>query len=297
MICTTKAKSMAAEGATELERVRQALAASSTPESSGLVAPGDTIDVRGQGGFLRGHGTQVEEGELKATVCGTVEKVNKLVTVLPLRGRYAPETGDVVVGRVTELSPKRWRMEIGSKQEAMLALSAVTLPGGEQRRRTAMDELSMREMYAEGDLVVAEVQSVGADSLAQLHTRSSKYGKLVDGQLATVPSSLVQRRKQHFFTLEAHGAGVTLGRNGWIWVESVQESGRERAREARESVARVANAARALGRAFVPVNPDTLADVCEAATAWSVPIKDMANDAFIARFLERFSERQASAHR
>lgn len=32
-------------------------------------------------------------------------------------------------------------------------LSAVSLPGGIQRRRTAEDELQMREIFKEGDLV------------------------------------------------------------------------------------------------------------------------------------------------
>jgi exosome complex RNA-binding protein Rrp4 len=32
-------------------------------------------------------------------------------------------------------------------------LSAVSLPGGVQRRRTAEDELQMREIFQEGDLI------------------------------------------------------------------------------------------------------------------------------------------------
>ena len=178
-----------------------------------------------------------------ATTCGVVERVNKLVSVRPLRSRYGAEVGDVVVGRVLEvsrarqqrcataerapsgrsapraaaaqalaeppawpacptwvgrgsswpvgwrrragqggrvvppLSPshrqppltvrlpaaraqvagKRWRVDLGSKGEATLLLSAVNLPGGVQRRRTAEDELNMRALFAEGDAI-----SVGA---------------------------------------------------------------------------------------------------------------------------------------
>lgn len=33
-------------------------------------------------------------------------------------------------------------------------LSAVSLPGGIQRRRTAEDELQMREIFKEGDIVL-----------------------------------------------------------------------------------------------------------------------------------------------
>ena len=52
---------------------------------------------------FRGHGTQVVEDRLQATVCGVVDRVNKLVTVRPLHRRYVAEIGDVVVGRVTEV--------------------------------------------------------------------------------------------------------------------------------------------------------------------------------------------------
>ena len=36
----------------------------------------------------RGHGTQVVDGKLQATVCGVIQRVNKLVSVIPLRSRY-----------------------------------------------------------------------------------------------------------------------------------------------------------------------------------------------------------------
>ena len=105
----------------------------------------------------RGHGTLVFGTSLQATVSGTVEHVNKLVTVRAVHSRYRPEVGDVVVGRVIEVSGKRWRLQLGSRGEAGLLLSAVDLPGGVQRRRTAEDELSMRSVFKEGDLLSAEV--------------------------------------------------------------------------------------------------------------------------------------------
>jgi hypothetical protein len=52
-----------------------------------------------------------------------------------------------------QVSGKRWRVDLMSRQEAALALSAVHLPGGAQRRRNAEDELKMREVLKEADLV------------------------------------------------------------------------------------------------------------------------------------------------
>lgn len=43
--------------------------------------------------------------------------------------RYRAEAGDVVVGRVTEVAGKRWKVELASTQDASLMLSSVNLPG------------------------------------------------------------------------------------------------------------------------------------------------------------------------
>ena len=39
-----------------------------------------------------------------AGVCGVIERVNKLISVVPLKSRYVPKIGDVVIGRVTDVS-------------------------------------------------------------------------------------------------------------------------------------------------------------------------------------------------
>ena len=124
----------------------------------------------------------------------------------PLRSRYVPETGDVVLGRVTEIAGKRWKLDVNARQDAVLQLSAVHLPGGVQRRN-AVDELNMRRLYGEDDLVSAEVQSFYADGAVALHTRSLKYGRLSRGQLVRVPPTLVKRVKQHFHRLDPAECG------------------------------------------------------------------------------------------
>ncbi|XP_076343387.1 exosome complex component Rrp4 [Tachypleus tridentatus] len=191
-----------------------------------LVTPGDIITS--DTGFMRGHGTYVEEENLVASVAGIVERVNKLVSVRPLKTRYNGEIGDVVVGRITEVQQRRWKVETNSRLDSVLLLSSVNLPGGELRRKTAEDELTMRKYLAEGDPISAEVQSVFSDGSLSLHTRSLKYGKLSQGTLVLVSPSLIKRRKTHFHNLPC-GARIILGNNGYIWIsptvnEDVNES-------------------------------------------------------------------------
>lgn len=189
-----------------------------------IVTPGDVITA--DTGFMRGHGTYLEDDCLHASVAGTVERVNKLVSVRPLKTRYNGEIGDVVIGRVIELAQRRWRIETHSRMDSVLMLSSVNLPGGELRRRSEEDEKMMRSYLKEGDLISAEVQNVMSDGCLSLHTRSLKYGKLGQGILVQVSPSLVLRRKTHFHNLPV-GASIILGNNGFIWISPTQHEDTE----------------------------------------------------------------------
>lgn len=88
-----------------------------------------------------------------ASIAGVVERVNKFVTVRPLRARYTGDVGDVVVGRVLSVQQSRWKVDIHAKQDAVLLLSSINLPGDVRRRRTVEDQLQMRSFFQENDLI------------------------------------------------------------------------------------------------------------------------------------------------
>ncbi|EDV36657.1 uncharacterized protein Dana_GF11836 [Drosophila ananassae] len=180
-----------------------------------VYTPGEVLMP--EAGFMRGHGTFVEDETIKASVAGVIEKVNKLISVRPLKSRYVGEIGDVVVARVIEVQQKRWRVDTNSRLDSILLLSSVNLPGGELRRRSAEDEQMMRRYLDEGDLISAEVQNIFEEGTLSLYTRSLKYGKLSQGLLVKVFPALVKRRKMHFHNLPC-GASVILGNNGYIWI-------------------------------------------------------------------------------
>lgn len=183
-----------------------------------LFTPGEVITS--QQGFMRGHGTYMEDEDIKSSVAGVMVQVNKLITVKPLKGRYVGEIGDVIVARVTDVQQKRWKVDTNSRLDSILLLSSVNLPGGELRRRGVEDEQQMRKYLQEGDLISAEVQNVHSDGGLSLHTRSLKYGKLGQGILVKVFPSLIKRRKTHFHNLPC-GASIILGNNGFIWISPI----------------------------------------------------------------------------
>ncbi|KAH4798295.1 hypothetical protein HBH61_247440 [Parastagonospora nodorum] len=200
-----------------------------TSQTNAIVTPGEHITSDPQ--WMRGHGTYIPAGEttIISTVAGHMHKTNKLLSVQPLRARYQPEIGDLVVGRIVSVQTKKWSVDIAAPMLAGLPLSSINLPGGILRRRTAVDELNIRTFFSEGDLLVAEVQSLHQDNTASLHTRSLKYGKLRNGLFTSLSGAgggilsrrggVVRSRRQVFTLNTAAGEiDVVLGVNGYIFI-------------------------------------------------------------------------------
>ncbi len=200
-----------------------------TSQTKSIVTPGEHITSDPQ--WMRGHGTYVPAGDstIISTVAGHLHKTNKLLSVQPLRARYQPEIGDLVVGRIVSVQTKKWSVDIAAPMLANLPLSSINLPGGILRRRTAVDELNIRTFFSEGDLLVAEVQTLHQDNTASLHTRSLKYGKLRNGLFTSLTGAgggilsrkggVVRSRRQVFTLNTAAGeVDIVLGVNGYIFI-------------------------------------------------------------------------------
>lgn len=306
-----------------LQRALEKLEALSTKANSNAsVTIADTIPVNYEDGFLKGHGTTELNGEVVATVCGVVERVNKLVYVRTLRARYKPEVGDIIVGRVIEVAPKRWRLDINYSQDAVLMLSSINLPDGIQRRRTAEDELNMRSIFEENDVICAEVRGFQHDGL-HLQARSQKYGKLQRGQLLSIPSYLVKRRKQHWHYLDEYGIDLILGCNGFVWVgehvetkdemlvdqadkpdsqtsktndHSMSLEGQEQTYtplETRQNICRIANAIRVLSMLGFVVTIEVVMEVVNLGVSQNMDTHEMLGSEFCVLVAEREAERRS----
>ncbi|KAL3531384.1 hypothetical protein ACH5RR_010706 [Cinchona calisaya] len=297
---------------------------SSKTNTNASVAVADTIPVNYEDGVLKGHGTSEMEGQVVATVCGVVERVNKLVYVRALRARYKPEVGDIIVGRVIEVAPKRWRLEINFSQDAVLMLSSMNLPDGIQRRRTATDELNMRTIFEENDVVCAEVRGFQHDGSLHLQARSQKYGKLDRGQLLRISPYLVKRRKQHFHHLDQYGVDLILGCNGFIWVgehveakddmvvDQTNKSEQQNANsggsvgsddqeqshtslEIRQNICRIANAVRVLSALGFMVTVEVITEIVDLSSSLNLDIHEMLGAEFYVVVAEREAERRRSS--
>ncbi|KAF7088934.1 hypothetical protein CFC21_092007 [Triticum aestivum] len=274
----------------------------------------DNIPVNPEDTILKGHGTSDQDGEVVATVCGVVERVQNLVCVRTLRARYKPQKGDIIIGRVSEIASKRWRLETNFSQGAVLMLSSMNLPDGIQRRRTDVDELNMRSILEENDLVCAEVCHIQHDGSLDLQPRSQKYGKLQRGQLLTVPAYLVKRRKQHFHHLEQYDADLILGCNGFVWVgehavvDEETNSNEDQHKlsmeveaftplETRRHICRLANAVRVLSALGFTLTVELIIQTAEAGLSSDVEINNMLGAEFYVQTAEREAKRRADLSR
>ena len=183
-----------------------------------VLLPGETLSSVKFG--LRGHGTYELDGSLRASVAGSVERVDRLVSVRRVGGRYFGEVGDLVVGVIREIGHKTWKVDIGASRLATLTLSGVHLPNDVQRIRTRADAVGMRELFDVDDKIVAEIQSVKMDGSTHLQSRANRYGRIGNGELVKVRAGLVRRLPAHFATLDASkNIDIILGNNGYLWVQ------------------------------------------------------------------------------
>lgn len=233
---------------------------------------------------------QQKPQRLLASVVGTVERVHKLISVVPVAPhQYQGQVGDLVVGRIAAVGATRWKVNLGSGKSAQLPLSGVNLPQGVQRIRTHKDALQMSTLFREGDLVSAEVQAIQQDGQLILHTRSMRYGKLENGSLISVPPALIRRMPIHFCTLEPLvNVDILMGVNGSCWIQRslpkvdethdnavmmathMEELRKVHAKtpvlpSERRAIARVHNAIQCLSHVYSYVTPDTIRGVYQAS--------------------------------
>jgi len=153
----------------------------------------------------------------------------------------------------------------------------------------------MRNFFEEGDLLVAEVQSFHQDGGTVLHTRSLKFGKLRNGQLVIIPSTLVRRLKSHFFALPC-GVDIILGMNGYIWVQKHTADHQQMGEEGfdseavysnvndeidwmtRSAIARVCNIIQVFARCKVPLTDTSLNEAYDWVTEQDIDVKDILMD-------------------
>ena len=87
-----------------------------------LVIPGEVL---AEDDFYSGRGTFQEGNMVVSKLMGLVSLRNKKISVIPLKSKYIPKKGDVVIGKITEVKFSMWDVDINSPYSGILSASEV----------------------------------------------------------------------------------------------------------------------------------------------------------------------------
>lgn len=177
-----------------------------------IVIPGESI-TSGED-LLPGDGTRKEGKEIIAIRYGLAEESGRLVKVIPLSGIYNPRNGNVVIGKVEDITFNGWIITIDAPYSSFL-------PVAECPRFINKNDLA--DYIGIGDAVAAKVTSVKTKGI-DLTVKGRGLGKLEGGMLIHINPNKVPRvigKEGSMINLikEKTNCHIVVGQNGFIWVK------------------------------------------------------------------------------
>ena len=176
-----------------------------------IVIPGEVV-FEGED-FLPGEGTEKQGNKIVALKFGLAEESKNLVRVIPLSGVYQPRRGNVVIGKVENITFNGWVININTPENAFLSLMEVP-------RYVNKDEL--REVMDIGDMVVAKIYSINKRGI-DLSLKLNGMGRLNKGIIIQVNPNKVPRiigKEGSMISLikDKTKCKITVGQNGLVWI-------------------------------------------------------------------------------
>jgi exosome complex component RRP4 len=183
-------------------------------EKRQLVTPGDLI---AEGDYVTGESTFKEGDKIYATRIGLVDADGRSVSVVALKGGFIPSAGDLVIGKVIDMSLSGWVVDINAPYAAILhASDAIERPFNPQR-----DVLTA--IYDIGDMILAKVAAYDRTRNPILTTHGPGLGKITRGRIieivaAKIPRLIGKRGSMINMLKRETGCHLTIGQNGLILI-------------------------------------------------------------------------------
>lgn len=189
-----------------------------------LVIPGETIISRHD--YLPGEGTRKEGEDIIATRFGLADTGKRVIKVIPLSGTYMPRVGNVVIGKVIDVTFNGWIIDIRAPYQSFLPLM-------ETPRFIKGD---LKEFYDIGDMMACEVYGVKAKGV-DLTINGRGLGKLEHGMIMCINSNKVPRvigKEGSMIKLikDETKCDIIVGQNGIVWIKGNTPEDELRAKEA-----------------------------------------------------------------
>ncbi|HJX50736.1 MAG TPA: exosome complex RNA-binding protein Rrp4 [Candidatus Nanoarchaeia archaeon] len=176
-----------------------------------IVIPGEVI-AKGEE-YLPGEWTEKKGGEIVSLRYGLAEEINRLVKVIPLSGVYIPRRGNVVIGKVDNITFNGWVIDLGTAETAFLSLMEVP-------RFVSKDALE--EEMDIGDIAIVKIVGVNKRGI-DVSIKLRGLGRVDDGMIITINPNKVPRvigKEGSMIKMikDETGCDITVGQNGLIWI-------------------------------------------------------------------------------
>lgn len=176
-----------------------------------LVVPGQVL---AEDGFYPGRGTFEEDGKVCSKLLGLVSLRNKKVTVVPLKSKYLPKKGDVVIGKISDVRFSMWEVDLNSPYSGILPASEVF---GREKK-----ELS--RVFDIGDVLFLRIVDVDEVKKVKLGLKGRGMGKFKGGIVVDIAPTKVPRligKKGSMINMikGKTGCKIVVGQNGLVWVK------------------------------------------------------------------------------
>jgi len=176
-----------------------------------IVVPGDML---GEDPKLSGSGTYVQDGRVYSANYGLVDRRNT-IKVIPLSGRYIPARGDLVIGKVVDVTFSNWIIDVNSPYEGLLHIS-------EYPER--VDPANMSKYLHVGELIIARVADVDPSMKVELtmrdeHLRILKQGRVIDISHVKIPRVIGRNGSMISMLKKDLNVSIFVGQNGRIWLK------------------------------------------------------------------------------
>lgn len=168
--------------------------------------------------YFAGRGTFEENGKIYASVMGLVSLRNKKIRVIPLKSKYIPKKGDVVIGKVKDVKFSMWDIDINSPYSGFLP--AFEVFGREKKE--------LNSKFDVGDVLFLRVIDVDEVKKVKLGLKGKGMGKFNGGIIVEIAPTKVPRligKKGSMINMikDKTNCKIVVGQNGLVWVKGEED--------------------------------------------------------------------------
>lgn len=184
-----------------------------------LALPGDKI-AEGMD-YVNSTGTYRIGDDIYSTHVGIIDIRGHVIKVIPFNGKYRPETGDLIIGKVMDVGFSYWLLEIGIPFYANLNVRDAS-------SRFIPKDADLSRYFNVGEYVIAKIISTSKTGSPSITCRGPGLRKINSGIIVQISPLKVPRligRKGSMITMikESTNTEITVGQNGWVWLRGEAE--------------------------------------------------------------------------